>query len=116
MDADEGIARKPASGKQAIGQTPAQNAPGGTVEPESRAKQAIREFQTPLELTGGKGKNRERYEMWDPFNEVTYRAKSLPEIIATADRLQSRKFIAVDAKGVRTPVLRVDGEWPMAPT
>jgi hypothetical protein len=115
MDADEGIARKPASGQQANGQTPAQNAPGGTVEPESRAKQAIKEFQTPLDLTGGKSNNGERFEMWDPFNEVTYRAKSLPEIIATADRLQSSKFIAIDAKGVRTPVLRVDGEWRRGP-
>ena len=115
MNADEGIARKPASRKQAIGQTPAQNAPGGTVEPENRAKQAIKEFQTPLDLTGGKSKNGERYEMWDPFNEVTYRAKTLLEIIATADRLQSIKFIAIDAKGVRTPVLRVDGEWQRGP-
>lgn len=100
MDSDEGIVRKPDL-----------KTPGGTVEPLSRAKVAIGEFQTPLDLKGGKGAKGERFEMWDPFNEVTYRANSLPEIVAAATRLQSSKFIAIDPQGVRTPVLKVDGEW-----
>ncbi len=100
MDADEGLARKPNL-----------NAPGGAVEPLSRAKVAIQEFQTPLDLKGGPGAKGERFEMWDPFNEVTYRTNSLPEIVATATRLQSSKFIAIDPQGVRTPMLKVDGEW-----
>ena len=104
MDADEGISRKPDL-----------KSPGGTVEPVNRARVAIGEFQTPLDLKGGKGdgigNNGERFEMWDPFNEVTYRSNSLPDIVATATRLQSSKFIAIDPQGVRTPVLKVDGEW-----
>jgi hypothetical protein len=100
MDADEGIARKPDL-----------KTPGGRVEPLSRAKVAIGEFQAPLDLKGGKGAKGERFEMWDPFNEVTYRTSSLPEIMSTATRLQSSKFVAIDPQGVRTPVLKVDGEW-----
>lgn len=100
MDADEGIARKPNL-----------NTPGGTVEPLGRAKAETRELQTSLDLQGGKGAKGERFEMWDPFNEVTYRTNSLPEIMATATRLQSSKFVAIDPQGARTPVLKVDGEW-----
>lgn len=80
-------------------------AQGGTVEPANRATVAKARFQTPLELPG------ERYELRDPFAEVTYRANTLPEIVAKAEQVGSSRFVAVDAEGRRTPVQKVDGEW-----
>ena len=49
---------------------------GGTVEPANRATVAKERFQTPLDVPG------ERYELRDPFAEVTYRANTLPVIVA----------------------------------
>ena len=79
--------------------------PGGTVEPANRAKVAKDLFQTPIEVAG------ERYELRDPFAEVTYRSDSMTEIIAKADQLGSNRFIAIDAEGRRTTVQRVGAEW-----
>jgi hypothetical protein len=93
MDADNSPAHRPA---------PAQ---GGTVEPANRATIAKERFQTPIDIPG------ERYELRDPFAEVTYRANTFPEMVAKADQLGSSRFIAVDAKGNRTTVQKVDGEW-----
>jgi Large polyvalent protein-associated domain 7 len=84
-------------------------APGGAVEPANRATVAKEKFQTPLEVEGP------RFEMRDPFAEVTYRANSFKEMIAKADQLGSTRFIAVDADGKRSTVQKVDGEWPKAP-
>ncbi|MDE2567018.1 MAG: hypothetical protein KGL50_14650, partial [Burkholderiales bacterium] len=69
MDADNSPARQPVSAK------------GGTVEPANRAPVAIERFQKPDETLG------ERYEIRDPFAEVTYRAKTFPEMVAKADQL-----------------------------
>jgi len=93
MDADNSPARRPA---------PAQ---GGTVEPANRATIAKERFQTPIVVPG------ERYELRDPFAEVTYRANTFPEMAAKADQLGSSRFIAVDAQGKRTTVQKVDGQW-----
>ncbi len=97
MDADDGQIRSPARRP-----APAQ---GGTVEPANRAPIAIDRFQTPIDVPG------ERYELRDPFAEVTYRANSLPEIVAKADQLGSSRFTAIDAQGSRTTLQKVDGEW-----
>jgi hypothetical protein len=97
MDADDGQISN-----QARRSTPAQ---GGTVEPANRATIAKDRFQTPIEVPG------ERYELRDPFAEVTYRANTLPEIVAKADQLGSSRFTAIDAKGSRTTLQKVDGEW-----
>ncbi len=86
MDADNSPVRRAA---------PAQ---GGTVEPANRAPVAIARFQTPDQAAG------ERYEMRDPFAEVTYRANTLPE-------LGSTRFVAVAEDGKRTAIQKVDGEW-----
>ena len=43
---------------------------GGTVEPANRATVAKERFQTPVDVPG------ERYELRDPFAEVTYRANT----------------------------------------
>ena len=97
MDADNSPVRQA---------TPAQ---GGTVEPANRALVAIERFQTPNDTTG------ERYEMRDPFAEVTYRANTLPEMVAKADQLGSTRFVAVAEDGKRTPIQKVDGEWQRGP-
>ena len=97
MDADDGRIRSPARRP-----APAQ---GGTVEPANRATIAKDRFQTPIDVPG------ERYELRDPFAEVTYRASTFPEIVAKADQLGSSRFTAIDAKGARTTVQKVDGEW-----
>jgi hypothetical protein len=93
MDADNSPIRQAA---------PAQ---GGTVEPANRAPVAIAKFQTPEPEPG------ERYELRDPFAEVTYRASTFPEMAAKADQLGSTRFVAVAEDGKRTPIQKVDGEW-----
>lgn len=93
MDADTSPSRRPTS------------AQGGTVEPANRATVAKERFQTPIDVPG------ERYELRDPFAEVTYRANTFPEMVAKADQLGSSRFIALDAEGRRTTVQKVDGEW-----
>ena len=93
MDADNSPVRKAAP------------ALGGTVEPANRASVAIERFQTPTDSAG------ERYEMRDPFAEVTYRANTFPEMVAKADQVGSTRIVAVAEDGKRTPILKVDGEW-----
>jgi len=93
MDADKSTVRQAAP------------AEGGTVEPANRAPVAIAKFQTPEETTG------ERYELRDPFAEVTYRANTFPEMVAKAEQLGSIRFVAVAEDGKRTPIQKVDGEW-----
>jgi hypothetical protein len=80
-------------------------AQGGTVEPANRAPVAIERFQTPNDKTG------ERYELRDPFAEVTYRSKTFREMIAKADQLGSTRFVAVAEDGKRTSIQKVGGEW-----
>jgi len=82
---------------------------GGTVEPANRATIAKELFQTPIDVPG------ERYELRDPFAEVTYRASTLPDMIAKADQLGAHRFIALDAQGKRTTVEKIDGVWQRGP-
>ena len=93
MDADNSPVRMAAPGQ------------GGTVEPADRAPVAIRQFQVPDDPTG------ERYELRDPFAEVTYRTASFAEIAAKADQLGSRRVLAVAEDGKRIPIQKVDGQW-----
>ena len=97
MDADNSPSRRPTSTQ------------GGTVEPANRATTAKERFQTPIDVPG------ERYELRDPFAEVTYRANTFPDMVAKADQLGSSRFIALDAQGRRTTVQKVDGEWQRGP-
>ena len=97
MDADTSPSRRPTS------------AQGGTVEPANRATVAKERFQTPIDVPG------ERYELRDPFAEVTYRANQFPEMVAKADQLGSSRFTALDAEGRRTTVQKVDGGWQRGP-
>jgi hypothetical protein len=105
MDADNSPAR-PSRQVTPPAATPAR---GGTIEPANRASIAKDLFQTPIEVPG------ERYELRDPFAEVTYRANTLTDILAKADHLGSSRFVAVDAEGHRTTVQKVDGVWQRGP-
>ena len=93
MDADNSPSRQPTTPQ------------GGTVEPANRATVAKERFQTPI------GVPVERYELRDPFADVTYRANTVSEIVAKADQLGSSRFVAVDEEGKRTSVWKVNGEW-----
>jgi hypothetical protein len=52
-----------------------------------------------------------RYELRDPFAEVTYRVESFAEMVTKADQLGATRFNAIASDGSRTPVVKVDGEW-----
>lgn len=78
---------------------------GGTVEPANRAAVAKEKLQAPQEIQG------ERFELRDPFAEVTYRAKTMAEMITKADELGSRRFAAIAEDGKRTPVVKVGDQW-----
>jgi len=87
---------------------PAPTQSGGTVEPANRAAVAKSLQQAATETP------RERFELRDPFAEVTYRANTFGEMAAKADKLGSTRFIAVDADGRRTPVEKIRGKWERA--
>jgi hypothetical protein len=93
MDAD------PSANRAAV---PAQ---GGTVEPANRTAVAKERVRTLVEMAG------ERYELYDPFAEVTYRVNSYPAMVAKAQELGSSRFIAVAEDGRRTMVEKVGDEW-----
>ena len=97
MDADNSPARVPAS------------APGGTVEPANRVPVAKERVQSLVQIAS------ERYELYDPFAEVTYRLRSLPAMVAKAQELGSSRFIAVAEDGKRTVMQKIEGEWQRGP-
>lgn len=78
---------------------------GGTVEPANRAAVAKEKFQTPRQIQG------ERFELRDPFAEVTYPARTMAEMIIKADELGSHRFTAIADDGKRTPVVKVGNQW-----
>lgn len=82
---------------------------GGTVEPANRATVAKERFQTPLEPAAP------RYELRDPFAEVTYRTNSFSEMVAKANQLGSSRFIAIDEQGHRSTVQKANGRWQTDP-
>jgi len=97
MDADNSPARHP---------VPTQ---GGSVEPANRATVTKGRSQTPAERTS------ERYELHDPFAEVTYRLKDFGQMVAKAQELGSSRFYAIAEDGKRTTVQKIDGEWQRGP-
>lgn len=82
---------------------------GGTLEPASRTSVAKDLFQTPEAVPG------ERYELRDPFAEVTYRASTFDQMLAKAEQLGNSRFVAIADDGQRTPVQKVDGTWQRGP-
>jgi Large polyvalent protein-associated domain 7 len=95
---------------QAAAKTSASASPqGGTVEPANRATIAKERFQTPTEALG------ERYELRDPFADITYRSNNLIGMVAKADQLGITRFVGVDDAGNRTTVQKVGDEWHRGP-
>ncbi|MEH0164814.1 LPD7 domain-containing protein [Paucibacter sp. JuS9] len=78
---------------------------GGSVEPANRAAIAKERFQTPHPERG------EHFEFRDPFFDVTYRAKTFDEMTAKAEQMGASRFTAIDAKGARTQIQKVNGDW-----
>jgi len=78
---------------------------GGTVEPANRAPVAIRTFQTPEAAPA------ERYELRDPFADLTYRSDRYQDMVAKADQLGANRFVVLEARGQRSFVHKVDGQW-----
>lgn len=78
---------------------------GGTVEPANRAAVAKDTFQTPRDPQG------ERFELRDPFAEVTYRARTLEDMAAKAAQLGATRFTAIAEDGRRTPIVKVGKGW-----
>lgn len=111
MDANNAPARNPTPAKPATPNLETTPAPvrGGTVEPANRASVAKEQFQTPIEP------ETPRYELRDPFAEVTYRSKSFPEMAAKANQLGSSRFVEIDEQGQRTFVQKIDGHWEKTP-
>jgi hypothetical protein len=88
---------------RSVSDTPA--SAGGTVEPADRAKVAIRTFQTPEPEPG------ERYELRDPFTDLTYRSERFQDMTAKADQLGANRFVVLDARDQKSFVHKVDGQW-----
>ena len=80
--------------------------PGGNVEPVRRGG-VVRQSAQPARLASF-----ERFELRDPFNDVTHRAKTFEEMTRTADRLGAIKFAAITGDGQRSTVFKVNGAWP----
>lgn len=86
--------------------TTSDSSPGGTVEPErgpAAARQRTRPLQEPSVT--------ERYELRDPFAEVTYRSKSFDDIVAHAERLGAERLYAVATDNTRTAIVKIEGAW-----
>ena len=106
MDNDESSASRSPVRSGPTGTTPAV---GGAVEPANRATVAKEKFQTPLDQLNPPGP---RFELRDPFAEVTYRATTFSEMVVKADQLDSNRFTAIDAQGQRSTVQKLNGQWP----
>ncbi len=55
--------------------------------------------------------NQHRYELHDPFAEVTYRLATAHEAIATAEKVGSTRFQEVTPDGQLAQINQVNGEW-----
>ena len=82
---------------------------GGTVEPTQRA--AADKVKTPSPRI----ETSERFELRDPFAEVTYNARTLDEMVSKAEQLGAQRFVAIDANGQRSFVEQNGGEWQRRP-
>lgn len=83
---------------------------GGTVEPADRARIAIRTFQTPEPEPG------ERFELRDPFADLTYRSDRYQDMLAKADQLGANRFVVLDARGQKSFAHKIDGQWQREPS
>lgn len=84
-------------------------ATGGSLEPANRATVAKARFQAPAEPA------HERFELRDPFAETLYTSSHWSDMVAKAEQLGSRRFVAIAADGQRSQVDKVDGQWQRGP-
>ncbi|MBL0726115.1 LPD7 domain-containing protein [Piscinibacter sp. HJYY11] len=89
------------------GPNPSPPKTGGSIEPLDRVKAARNAERTEPNGT--------RYELRDPFAEVTYRTARLADIVAKAEQLWSTRFTAVGADGARHTVSRNGERWERIP-
>ncbi|RQO53245.1 hypothetical protein DBR47_24400 [Paucibacter sp. KBW04] len=82
---------------------------GGSVEPASARGSAA--LGSPSQTSPIRAKPGERYEMRDPFEEVTYRSNSLKDIMTKAERLGSQRFTAIDRNEQRSFVQKGEEGW-----
>ncbi|MFN3630710.1 MAG: LPD7 domain-containing protein, partial [Casimicrobiaceae bacterium] len=78
---------------------------GDTVGQANRAAVAKELVQTPHREPV------ERFELRDPFFDVTYHANIFDEMSAKAAQLGASRFAAIGADGSRTPVQKVNAKW-----
>jgi Large polyvalent protein-associated domain 7 len=83
--------------------------PGGTIFPDNLGDIALASIRRRA------ASQAVRYELRDPFAEVTYRTESLSDILAKADKVGSDRFTEIDQAGLRTTVRKVDGQWQRGP-
>lgn len=89
---------------------------GGAVEPTGTARRAgPAAAHRPRQQLMAQESTQEalivRYELRDPTQELTHRAKTYREIWEQAEHLGARRFTAVHADGTRSPFRKVGGEW-----
>jgi hypothetical protein len=65
----------------------------------------MRTFRTPEAAPA------ERYELRDPFAELTYRSGRYQDMVAKADQLGASRFVALNEQGQRSFVHKVEGQW-----
>ena len=78
---------------------------GGNVEPARKVAVLKQQFQIPDPPLG------ERYELRDPFAEVTYRSNSFDDMVRKADRLGAIRCVASAPDGTRPTVAQEGGDW-----
>lgn len=79
---------------------------GGTVTPADR----LAAVKSVLQSSNA-APTQERYELRDPFAEVTYRTTSFADATTRAEQLGSHRYVAIGADGKRTTLTKVDGQW-----
>lgn len=80
-------------------------ASGGSVEPLSRTAVLKQQFRIPDPPVG------QRFELRDPYAEVTHRANAFEDMIRTAERVGAIRFVAISPDGKRTTVSKENGQW-----
>lgn len=88
------------------GNAPSSTSMGGSVTPVDRLAAVKSVLQSATSAP-----TQERYELLDPFAEVTYRTTSFADATARAEQLGSRRFVAISSEGKRTTLTKVDGQW-----
>jgi hypothetical protein len=90
-------------------ESPDRSRPGGTIYPNDLGDIALASIRR---RAAGRSL---RYELRDPFAEVTYRTANLHDIIVKAEKMGSDRFTEIDDADRRTTLRKVDGQWQRGP-